>query len=218
MNIMIDLTSNATSPMEIALIALAVAFIAVIIAIVLCVRLRKLHKSIEEQVIDSWSVGKHIEMICKKCIDANGNAQRHLELSTDMYNDIVDNVIRQVERRISKHTIVEQITLPNHHLSIQKQTLYASSYNQSKGTFYEVSSQASEQTIFEIIISPDNPNEGVFEVYSEAYEKVVECKDFLEVCCDVEGNGQDLQTLEKGCVDFGGGMWSVTKKLKVRFS
>ena len=32
MNIMNDLTSNATSPMEIALIALAVAFIAVIIA------------------------------------------------------------------------------------------------------------------------------------------------------------------------------------------
>ena len=96
--------------------------------------------------------------------------------------------------------------------------MYATSYNASNETFYEVNRQPSEQTIFEIMISPNNPNKGTFEVFCDAYGMVAECKDFLEYCCEVEGSGTSLQIIETGQVELNVGVWVVTKKLKVRFS
>ena len=213
--------NTTTNPMEIAIIAVVIALIAIILAIFLYIKLKQLKNSIDNIVIDSYGINKHFDKKIKKYVsdDVKNRPQPQCQegLSTVMYNDIVDNVIRQVEKRLSQNISVGQSAMQRDTYNSSSQVLYASSYNHSEGTFYEVSKQPTDITIFEITIAPESPNKGFFEVRKEVYERVLECKDFLEYCCEVEGDGSHIETIDKGEVAFNNDVWIVVKKLKVRF-
>lgn len=236
-NAVSDVSNGINWELTIAVIALVIAIIAILLAVFFYLKLKwyTTDNSIEDNYghkprhikdlivaqvvnssrIDNYIMGKYREAIAASRLHSqNSNG----EISTMMYNDIVENVVRQVEKRMSHNTISHQPNAAMHTANGNAQKLYATSYNASNETFYEVNRQPSEQTIFEITINPNNPNEGKFEVYRNAYEMVAECKDFLEYCCEVEGSGISLQTIETGQVTLNEGVWVVTKKLKVRFS
>lgn len=165
--------------------------------------------------IERYIMGKYREAFhtTKNRMSSNGEV-----ISTEMYNDIVANVVNQVEKRMGmKNCSINNIP-SQHSTNVSTQKLYATSYDAAKDTFYEVNSQPSEQTIFEIVMSGHNQNEGSFEVYSNATEKVAECKDFLEYCCEIEGAGTNMQTIAAGKVTRRADKWVVTSKLKIRFN
>ena len=167
-------------------------------------------------VRDSNRINNYILGIYRKCIAENRNNSHvpQAEISTAMFNDIVETVLLKVEKRLSLQTSANTTSIPSNEV----QQLYASSYDVDEETFYEVSKQPSDQSIFSIAINPQNLNKGIFEVYGEAYGKVQECKDFLEYCCEIEGSGTNLQTIEKGEVVYNGSKWTLVNKLKIRFS
>lgn len=177
---------------------------------------RKYSQETKDLVVDSDQINDYIQRICCKCIEENRNNSHvpQAEISTAMFNDIVETVLLKVEKRLSLQTSASTTSIPSNEV----QQLYASSYDVDEETFYEVSKQPSDQSIFSIAIDPLNPNKGIFEVYGEAYGKVQECKDFLEYCCEIEGSGTNLQTIEKGEVVYNGSKWTVVNKLKIRFS
>jgi len=223
--------------LTIAVIALVIAVVAVLLAVFFYLKLKKYttDNSIEDNygqkpqnirdfivavVVNSSRINNYILGKYREAIAASRHHSQNSNggISTVMYNDIVENVMRQVEKRMSHNAISH---LPNaviHTANGNAQKLYATSYNASNETFYEVNRQPSERTVFEITTNPNNPNEGKFEVFRNAYEMVTECKDFLEYCCEVEGSGTSLQTIETGQVSLNADVWVVTKKLKVRFS
>lgn len=223
--------------LTIAVIALVIAIIAILLAVFFYLKLKwyTTDNSIEDnygqkprhikdlivaQVVNSTRINNYIMGKYREAIAASRlhSQNSNGEISTMMYNDIVENVVRQVEKRMSHSMISQQPNAVMHTANGNAQKMYATSYNASNETFYEVNRQPSEQTIFEITINQNNPNEGKFEVYRNAYEMVAECKDFLEYCCEVEGSGTSLQTIETGQVTLDEDVWVVTKKLKVRFS
>ena len=221
----------------IACLALVVALFAVVIALLFYLKVnsyifdchirddhdkkpRDIKALIDAAVTDSprisnYIMGKYREAIhtSKNRTSSNGEM-----ISTEMYNDIVANVIRQVEKRMGlKNSSLNNVPA-EHPSNTPTQKLYATSYDVANDTFYEVNSQPSEQTIFEIIVSGQNPNEGIFEVYPNAQEKVAQCKDFLEYCCEIEGAGTNMQTITAGKVARRADKWVVTSKLKIRFN
>lgn len=214
--------------MTIAIAALIIAIIAVIVAFSLYLKLkwfimdgcandnygkkpRNMRDLIATTVMDSTRINNFIGKV-------NGGG-RNIEISTVLFNEIVETVLRKVEKRMAQSVVVHeppQQVSPT--INVNPMKLYATSYNATNETFYEVNKQPSDQTIFEISVNPQNPSDGCFEVYRNAYEMVAECKDFLEYCCEVEGSGTSLHTVEIGKVTLNAGVWVVTKKLKVRFS
>ena len=104
--------NTTTNPMEIAIIAVVIALIAIILAIFLYIKLKQLKNSIDNIVIDSYGINKHFDKKIKKYVsdDVKNRPQPQCQegLSTVMYNDIVDNVIRQVEKRLSQNISVGQ--------------------------------------------------------------------------------------------------------------
>lgn len=214
--------------MTIAIAALIIAIIAVIVAFSLYLKLkwfimdgcandsygqkpRNMRDLIATTVMESTRIHNFIARV-------NGGS-RNGEISTMLFNDIVETVLRKVEKRMTQ-PVAMQVTPQqvSQTTNANPMKLYATSYNAANETFYEVNKQPSDQTIFEISVNPHNPNEGSFEVYRNAYEMVAECKDFLEYCCEVEGSGSSLHTVEIGKVTLNAGVWVVAKKLKVRFS
>lgn len=214
--------------MAIAIAALIIAIIAVIVTFSLYLKLkwfimdgcandsygqkpRNMRDLIATTVMDSTRINNFIGKV-------NGGG-RNIEISTIQFNEIVETVLRKVEKRMAQSVVMHeppQQVPPT--MNVNPMKLYATSYNATNETFYEVNKQPSDQTIFEISVNPQRPNEGCFEVYRNAYEMVAECKDFLEYCCEVEGSGSSLHTVEIGRVTLNAGVWVVTKKLKVRFS
>lgn len=220
--------------MLLAIIAIVIAVIAILLAVFFYLKIKlyltddeitdnyvqrpkRFRDLIVASVVDSSRVKDYFYGVCREfsAKSRNGIKQADEGISTAMYNDIVENVVRQVRKQMSLgSTPSSAATRP---CNSTKQVLYASSYNQVESTFYEVGSQPSDLTIFEITLNPSNSNEGTFEVYHAAYDKVVGCKDFLEFCCEVEGSGNNLQTITSGMVICRGGVWSVENKLKIRF-
>ena len=234
-NVVVAASSGVNWELIIAIAALIIAVIAVILVVLLYLKIkryiadgciegnygRKPH-NIKELIVAAVTNSSHVDNYImgkyRECIVAsrNNHSQPEGGLSTTMYNDIVENAARLVMKKLSLGGATYPTTAVRSSQGT-KQVLYASSYNQSEGTFYEIGSMPSDQTIFEIIINSNNPNEGSFEVYNAAYEKVLGCKDFLEYCCEVEGNGMHLQTISSGVVKCRGGVWIVESKLKIKF-
>lgn len=221
----------------IACLALVVALFAVVIALLFYFKVKSfifdcnirdnydrkpqdIRTLIEAAVTDSPSISNYIMGKYREAIHANKNrpSSNGEMISTEMYNDIIANVISQVEKRMGLKNCSLNNAHAQHSTNASTQKLYATSYDAANETFYEVNRQPSEQTIFEIILNAQNPNEGLFEVYPNAQEKVAECKDFLEYCCDVEGSGTTMQTIAVGKVTRRSDKWVVASKLKIRFN
>jgi len=233
-NIAVAASGGVNWELIIAIAALVVAVIAVILAVIFYLKIKwyvadgciednygRKPNNIKELIVaavtnssrvDNYIMGKYRESIAAS---RNNHSQPEGGISTAMFNDIVENAARLAMKKLSSSSTYPTTTVRSNNGT--KQVLYASSYNQTEGTFYEIGSMPSDQTIFEIILNPNNPNEGSFEVYNAAHEKVLGCKDFLEYCCEVEGNGMHLQTISSGVVKCRGGVWIVESKLKIKF-
>lgn len=234
-------TNSFNWELTIAIIALVIAVLAILVAVFLYLKLNFFIK--DERIIDEYAnmYGKKpssMKDLIVAAVVTSSRLDRHImgkyrqsiaqsqkyqnsnnEISTSMYNEIVENVVRQVEKRMSNNTLTPRSYYKKDPTAANTmQVLYATSYNADNGTFYEVTRQPSEQTVFEIAVNPDKPYEGCLEVYRNAYPMVAECKDFLEYCCEIVGSGTNLQTIERGKVELNGGIWIVKNKLKVRFN
>ena len=98
--------------------------------------------------------------------------------------------------------------------------LYAEAYSNSKKTFYDVTTNPSDDTIYTITIDPKNSKLGELDVYPDAIEKIIDCRDYLEFYCDKVGSGNILTVTQKGLVALEDDKWIIkdNQKLVVKFS
>lgn len=219
-----------------AIIALCIALVAIIIMVVCYLKLKRYANSLHDNfgqkpqnvkdvivstVVNSTRLENYIRGIYRDCIDANANRTQptSIKISSAAYNEIVNSAAQKAYEIMSRNTSTRVYSAPGQReVPDVSKKLYASAYNASDDSFYEVNTQTSDQTIFEIDVNSFNTNEGYLTVFSGAYAKVAECKDFLEYCCEVEGSGTSLQILEKGKVVLSTKGWKVTKKIRIRFN
>ncbi len=225
----------------IAITALALAVIALLLAIFFYLKIRSMlycrgrynnHRLdnirdiVVEVVCDSDRIRNFINGIYRENIAQsrnihinNNQVRTEPGISTEIFNDIVDVVLNKIQKqyRVSQNNSDYNHTLGSTPKTMGIQEMYASSFNGDTNTFYEISKQPSDQSIFVISIDPHNSSRGTFEVYHDAYDKVIDCKDFLEYCCEVTGTGTNIETMQYGEVELSSGKWIVTTKLKIKF-
>ena len=96
--------------------------------------------------------------------------------------------------------------------------LYAGSFNDDANTFYSVNDTPTDKTLFVLSVNVQNNAEAELDVYPEAVEKLLGCKDHLKGVCDYSGSGNILVVEEKGRVILDGNNWRIDKKAIIKFS
>lgn len=162
------------------------------------------------------------------------------ELSTEQRNMIEKSLQRALDEKVEKiridlekqlENLKEASEVPQPHKAVsgeeevppaepEKKYIYryAEAYDTDNKTFYEVTTSPSADTIYEFKIEEDNPSKGTFQVFGKSIAKVLECRDFIEGCCDVSGSGNhDIVTINAGQLYMDGYIWRVEKKLAIRF-
>ena len=90
-------------------------------------------------------------------------------------------------------------------------TLYTGSY--ITGKFRIVTSIPDDKTIFTINADSEEAVEGVLDIDVNAYNKVAQTPDFLEIACNLSGSGTQLKVIKKGVVIKENGEWVVREPI-----
>ena len=146
--------------------------------------------------------------------------EKQRDLTSDEIDRIVHIVVDRVQSSQMKKTDIADEKIASDEsapVQIDNEILYASSCDVS-GVFYNVKESPFENAIFVLHVAPDGLS-GLFEIYSNAYEKVTECRDYLLEACEIAGSGNTIVTEKQGVAAVNDdGKWSVMEKLKIRFS
>ncbi|KAA6303650.1 MAG: hypothetical protein EZS26_000201 [Candidatus Ordinivivax streblomastigis] len=97
--------------------------------------------------------------------------------------------------------------------------LYASAANQDDCTFYKVTADPDEDTIFLLTLTDADANKALFEVYPSACSKVLKRQNFLETACEVQNLGSQKVTVEeKGeAQKQEDSKWKIVQPAKIKF-
>lgn len=223
------------------ILAFIIAIVIGIIAIVLAVHLNGKLRSRLDNMLDKDElreffvlsvktderITREIKEIAREVVPTPTKA----EMSTDIFNAIVDTVMVGVESKLEKMKAETPAPAPAVEFKavktptyitpeIEKKKVinkYASAYDVEKKTFYKVEDRPSEETVFEFAIDGENENSGTMTVYKHAYDKVGKVRDFLDGACNVSGSGVNIQIEKEGIISFEGGKWRVEQPMEVKF-
>lgn len=202
------------------------------------------HSSIREEIVAVVKESRRLESHQNA---AQKQAPKQVELSTENFNMIVEAVLTALEDKKKKaapadvsakstsenvdkpaaeaHTDdaakAEEPVEPDNKAMPEKKApaeiLYASAYNAEKRAFYKIGKAPFDGVIYEIAVDADDLSKGTLNVYPGAFDTVVQCRDFLDFCCETSGSGSNIETQEPGTVINSNGNWQIENKLKVKF-
>lgn len=96
--------------------------------------------------------------------------------------------------------------------------LFAGAYNVDKDNFYSIKGAPSDDTIYVLTISSTHEKIAEVDLYPEAEDRIKDCRDLLEGCCECYGVGNSL-SVEKGSATLGiDNIWRIDKKMTIKFS
>lgn len=95
--------------------------------------------------------------------------------------------------------------------------LYAGSFNIDEDAFYSIKDAPTEKTLFILTIDKKNNLVGEVEIYPEAIDKILGCKDLLDGVCDYSGSGNVLIIEKKGKAILKDNNWRIDQKMIIKF-
>lgn len=96
--------------------------------------------------------------------------------------------------------------------------LFAGVYNVEKDNFYSIKGTPSDDTIYVLKVLSTNEKKAELDLYPEAEDRIKDCRDLLEGCCECYGVGNTL-SIEKGSATLGiDNIWRIDKKMTIKFS
>ena len=96
--------------------------------------------------------------------------------------------------------------------------LFAGVYNVEKDNFYSIKGTPSDDTIYVLTVLSTNEKKAELDLYPEAEDRIKDCRDLLEGCCECYGVGNTL-SIEKGSATLGiDNIWRIDKKMTIKFS
>lgn len=121
--------------------------------------------------------------------------QEKVEVSRQQQPKYVENVVRQNIRTI----------------------LFADAIINER--FNKVTEQPNDDTVFEIILNTPNSNSATFDVYKDAYRRVLNNPDFVDGCekQKLSVSPVDLNIDKGSAVKSDNGKWQISKKMLIKF-
>lgn len=94
---------------------------------------------------------------------------------------------------------------------------YAGAFNNDGAAFYSVKDAPTEKTLFVLSASSKNDLEAEVEIYPDAIDKILGCKDLLDGVCDYSGSGSVLNVEKKGRAILKDNDWRIDQKMIIKF-
>lgn len=94
---------------------------------------------------------------------------------------------------------------------------YAGAFNIDGAAFYSVKDAPTEKTLFVLSASSKNDLEAEVEIYPDAIDKILGCKDLLDGVCDYSGSGSVLNVEKKGRAILKDNDWRIDQKMIIKF-
>lgn len=175
------------------------------------------------QVISSYKnrgrifdlINEHVQ---KKNQQPSGISEKEVKLLVDKLMDknfdvIVDRVLVCIQLDKKEAEAIPELPVAP---PTSEVLLYASSADSDRNSFFKVTPQPDEDTIYQLTVTGDKSQ---FVIYNGAVGKVIKANDFLECACEVQKMGsQSVVTKEPGIAEKqGDGTWKITSKAKIKF-
>jgi len=94
---------------------------------------------------------------------------------------------------------------------------YAGPYNNDANSFYSVNDVPTEKSLFILSVNSKKDLEANVEIYPDAIDKILGCKDLLDGVCDYSGIGNVLIMEKKGKAILKDNEWRIDKKMVIKF-
>lgn len=94
---------------------------------------------------------------------------------------------------------------------------FAGPYNNDANSFYSVNDVPTEKSLFILSVNSFNNLEAKVEIFPDAIDKILGCKDLLDGVCDYSGMGNVLIMEKKGKAILKDNEWKIDKKMIIKF-
>lgn len=131
---------------------------------------------------------------------------KELEEQLDDNNKINNKSGEQEEDRSQSQTTIKTL-----------RKFYAGPYNNDANSFYSVYDVPTEKSLFILSVNSNNDLEAKVEIYPDAIDKILGCKDLLDGVCDYSGSGNVLIMERKGKAILKDIDWRIEEKIIIKF-
>lgn len=185
-------------------------------------KIREIGKTKGHDINDSYlrqieDLKRQIEDLKHEIEDLKNENKTESDISSDQENNRGKEYVSQSRINGKNDDSVPRDNLEKVKTDLFGKKLYASSYNKEKKTFYEISPVTTENTIYVMSFMTESDSEAELNIFSGAKEIIMACRDYLEICCDTIGHGNELKVEKPGLVVLENGKWSIKKKVMVKF-
>lgn len=205
----------------------------VMVALIILFKVQKLVRSsnfkdyiIDKVIVDSYkNKGRIFDLIenhkMKNSFQTNFS-ERNIEL---IAGKIIDNRIDAIVDKVLECIHLDNIERGNKNIApiinsskeSNKLNLFASMANKDNNSFFNITSEPDDDTIYKISLSD---SASTFVVYEGAYAKALKAPGCLECACEVQHSGnQSVVTEKPGTAErMQDGTWLIISKAKIKFN
>ena len=176
-------------------------------------------KELRDKVVDMVRNSERVQKIVSDKVEAKllRMEKPKMMLSKDEEEVLVDQIMEQLRPKIQK--MMELTPLRNNDEESEER---GPSPNWKRYGFYGKDSfvlteSPTESTVYCFVSNPKTEGKAWFDVFD--VKNVIKERNLLQDgCCSIDGEGDNLLTLEKGLAVCKDGKWMLEKKLKLKFS
>ena len=176
---------------------------------------KELRDKVKEMVLSAVKDSKSVERIVTDKVD--GILSR-TELPKNEFHkeELINEIMGRLKPEIQK--MKEQIPLPKDEGSANGKVKSGwKKYGFYGKDSFELAELPTGSTVYCFVSDPKSDEKAWFDVFD--VQRVVEERNLLQDgCCSIDGEGNNLLTLEKGLAVCKDGKWTLDKKLKIKFS
>lgn len=144
-------------------------------------------------------------------------------------SDVETMVRREVEKvlkemQTANNTVdssSSELIKPAEEAPLTPLVLYASTVDEGRNCFYEVTKTPKSDTIFVLEVNKEDEKEATFSVYDKVFKKVIQEQGHLKGGCAIENPEMNhtsvVNTVEPGLTQCEDGEWEIKQKAKVKF-
>jgi len=203
-------------------VSIGLNILSLILVFYLLKKQRKFERNVVEIVCNNEKIRSHI-MSCYSRNSVDSKPQDHAKLSEQDKREIQEllqlDIKESVKEELSKTKNATTSPIISSTDSVEnKSFLYASSANKASNNFYTVLDKLNGDTIYKLIIDSSNRDKAFFEVYEEAFSKIIQAPDFLEGASELQVLGsQKIVTEKQGIAERqADGKWRILEKAQIK--
>lgn len=176
-------------------------------------------KELRDKVANAVRERERVERIVVDKVNSNLSRTEQSKNKIDkdlIVNEIIDRLKPEVQKMMSE--MIPRMPVPKDDGNAKGSAMPSwKRYGFYGKDSFVLTESPTNTSVYSFVADPKNEQKAWFDVFD--VQKVVKDPNLLQDgCCSIEGEGNNLLTLEKGLAVCKDGKWVLDKKLKIKFS